>query len=198
MKLSNLILLSIVTIAFFYIYLWDNNTVAPLYLIFLLVCYIYNTYTKDVNSSHITLFILLMTLAEYIVFISGLLSLEVTDENRKYQGALIFGTQVLFSIMTFFILIFRVQISRMISNSKKIKLTNFDGLFHWLFLYSGVIAFLALIEHLARHLLGLKSITIIYDSYEALVYIAWALNSGLLLSMMIISTKNAQEPHLSN
>ncbi|CAM4232211.1 hypothetical protein [Pseudoalteromonas maricaloris] len=198
MKLSNLILLSIASLAFFYIQLWDPQVVTPLFVTMLTVCAIYGVYAKDINIIHISGIMLLLTCIEYISFETGLINYITPSENKLLQGTLIYGVQFLFTMITALALILRVQLSRLISKSKQIELTYFDGLFHWIFMYMAVVNLLALIENIIWSS-GFKSWTFIYDNFEGLIYIAWAICCGAVLTMMICSAKSndSQEPRLS-
>jgi hypothetical protein len=190
MKLSNLILLSITSIAFFYIQLWDVQLVTPLYLSLLGICAAYGIYTKNINMTHIAGFIFVLNTIAYVVFETGLINHVTPDENTLFQSSFIYGVQLLFSLSTVFVLIFRVQLSRMLSNSRNIELTHFDGIFHWLYIYNSMIYLLTLIEDVFYNSFDMKSWTLIYDNFEGLIYISWALCCGVLLTMMICSSKD--------
>lgn len=140
--------------------------------------------------AHIAGFILIITGANQVIYESGLINRVTPDDNAILQSLLIFGTNLLFSLILTLVLIFRVQLSRMISNSKNIKLTHFDGIFHWIFIYMTVINLLVLLEDMAYIIFDFKSLTFIYDNFEGLVYIAWALCCGTLLTMMICEAKS--------
>lgn len=189
MKLSNLILLSIASIAFFYIQLWDVHLVTPLYLSLLGMCVVYGAYTKNVNMTHIAGFIFVLTALSPAAFETGLINYVTPEENKLLQGTFIYGVQLLLSLVTFFVLVFRIQLSRLLSKSNRIELTHFDGIFHWLYLYTSIIYLLGLLENIAWSYFELKSWTLIYDNFEGLIYIAWALCCGTLLTMMICEAK---------
>ncbi|MCF2858502.1 hypothetical protein L1286_13525 [Pseudoalteromonas sp. SMS1] len=87
---------------------------------------------------------------------------------------------------------FRVQISLLFSSSSKIILTDFDGLFHWLFIAAGVVNVLALIENALRNALGWHSLTFLYDTDEIYGYALMAIARRLLLTMLILKVKNKQ------
>ncbi|NSY34329.1 hypothetical protein DS891_12225 [Pseudoalteromonas sp. JC28] len=199
MKLSNLVLLSTATIAFFYIQLWDPRIVMPLYLSLLVVSTVYGFYAKNINVLHISSFILICTGISYVIFEGGIISYVLPDENKLLQGTVVYGTQLLLSVIAFIVMIFRVQLSRFISKSNDIELTYFDGLFHWIYMYTSLIYLLGLVENIAWSYFNLKSWTFIYDNFEGLIYIAWAICCGAVLTMMICSAKSndSQEPRLS-
>ncbi|MBQ4850716.1 hypothetical protein [Pseudoalteromonas sp. MMG012] len=145
-------------------------------------------YRKDINVTHIAGFIFILTAVNYPIFDSGLINYVTPSDNKLLQGTIIYGTQLILSIITVFVLIFRVQLSRLISKSNNIALTHFDGIFHWLYIYASLIYLLALLENIAWSHFELKSWTLIYDNFEGLIYIGWALCCGALLAMMISST----------
>ncbi|MBE0366463.1 hypothetical protein [Pseudoalteromonas aurantia] len=190
MKLSNLILLSIASIGFFYIQLWEQQLVTPIYLSLLGVGAVYGLYVKDINMTHITGFILVITLINRAIFETSLINYMTPEEDPVLQGLFIYGTQFLFSFIVALVLIFRVQLSRLLSKSKSIALTHFDGIFHWLYIYTSVIYLLALLENIAWSYFNMKSWTLIYDNFEGLIYVAWALSCGAIITMMITSTKS--------
>ncbi|MBQ4837676.1 MULTISPECIES: hypothetical protein [Pseudoalteromonas] len=189
MKLSNLILLSIASLAFFYIQLWDQRLVTPIYISLLTICIGYGIYIREINVIHIAGFILALTGIEIIIFESGIINHVTVAENTLLQGSIIYGVQIFFTVTTALVLIFRVQLSRLLSNSTNIKLTNFDGVFHWLFIYMAIVNLLTLLENIAWSYFNMKSWTLIYDNFEGLIYIAWALCCGALLTMLICAPK---------
>ncbi|MBQ4846580.1 hypothetical protein [Pseudoalteromonas sp. MMG005] len=190
MKVSDLILLSIGSMLFFYIQLWEHQIVTPLYLLLLGVCAAYGVYRKDINMTHIAIFILVLNTIPHIIFEIGIIDYVTPYQDQLIRGMLIYGIQLLFSLITVITLIFRVQISRVLSKSKHIALTRFDGIFHWLYMYTFTIYLLALLENIAWAYFEMKSWTLIYDNFEGLIYVAWALCCGTLLAMMITSTKS--------
>ncbi|ESP91773.1 MULTISPECIES: hypothetical protein [Pseudoalteromonas] len=194
MKLSNLILLSIASLAFFYIQLWDQRLVTPIYVSLLTACIGYGIYIREINVIHIAGFILALTGIEIIIFESGIINYVTVTENALLQGSIIYGVQIFFTVTTALVLIFRVQLSRLLSNSKHIKLTNFDGVFHWLFIYMAIVNLLTLLENIAWSYFNMKSWTLIYDNFEGLIYIAWALCCGALLTMLICAPR-LSPPH---
>ncbi|TMP22879.1 hypothetical protein CWB99_23770 [Pseudoalteromonas rubra] len=189
MKLSHLILVIIAAIAFFYIQLWEHVVVTPLYLVLLSACTIYGVYKQDVNVAHISGYILVLTAIDHTIFATGLINNVTPEKNKLLQGTIIYGTHFLLSLAMVIVLIFRVQITRLFSNSSKVKLTHFDGIFHWIFIYNSAVYLFALLENIAWSYFEMKSWTLIYDNFEGLIYIAWALCCGALLTMMILSAR---------
>ncbi|NOU51714.1 hypothetical protein HG263_14350 [Pseudoalteromonas sp. JBTF-M23] len=198
MKLSNLILLSIASVAFFYIQLWDVRFVTPLYLSLLGICIAYGAYTKNVNMTHIAGFIFILTALSPVLFETGLINYLTPEENKLLQGTIIYGVQFLLSLTTVFILVFRIQLSRLISNSSNIELTHFDGIFHWLYIYTSLVYLLGMLENIAWSYFEMKSWTLIYDNFEGLIYIAWALCCGALLTMMICSPRENNKTEVNS
>jgi transcriptional regulator with XRE-family HTH domain len=180
-------LLDFITVAFIFSQLWSPEIITQIYLYLLVVCTAFAVYTKNINIAHIAGFILLASGAHHIIFILGLINDVTPSENALLQSLLIYGTNLMFSLVLALILIFRVQLSRIISNSKDIELTHFDGIFHWIFSYMAAINVLVLLEDMLYILFDFKSLTLIYDNFEGLVYIAWALSCGTLLTMIICS-----------
>ncbi|MBD1581613.1 hypothetical protein [Pseudoalteromonas sp. S16_S37] len=189
MKLSNLILLSIASLAIFYIQLWDDQIVAPLHFSLLSLCAVYAIHKKNINMAHIAMFILAITVFNRVVYETGLINDVTPSGNLFLQGLFIYGTNLLFSLALALVLIFRVQLSRTLSRSVNIQLTHFDGIFHWVFIYMAVINLIALVEYTAWSYFEMKSWRLIYNNFEGLIYIGWALCCGALLTMMICDTK---------
>ncbi|TMO64876.1 hypothetical protein [Pseudoalteromonas aurantia] len=190
MKLSYLILLTIASVAFFYIQLWDDKIVTPLYFSLLALNLFFAAYTKNINMAHITGFILIIVGANRLVFETGLINDVTPSNNLLLQGLLIYGTSFLFSLALALILIFRVQLSRILSSSKNIELTHFDGIFHWIFIYMALVNLIAMAEYIGWSYFEMKSWRFIYNNFEAFIYIGWALSCGALLTMMICSSKD--------
>ena len=190
MKTSHLILLSITSLAFLYIQIWNDEYVTILYLLLLGISIFYGVLTKNINITHISGCIFTLTATSHILFKIGIINEVTPEENAILQSFFIYGTQFLLNLITALVLIFRVQISRILSNSKKITLTHFDGIFHWFFLYMAFINLLAFVEEVVYSHFDMKSWTLIYDNFEGLIYIAWALCCGTLLTMMIMSAKS--------
>lgn len=168
---------------------------AEIYMAIIAITAFYGAIKKDPNVLHIALILLFVNLVNYIIFAFGIIDLSTAGKNRVLHGSLIYGVQLIISVTSVIILIFRVQLSRILSHSKKIELTYFDGLFHWIFIYLSMIYILAIIELFARHTFGLHSITIIHYNFTSLVYIGWAMSCALLLTMIISTEKksNLQE-----
>ncbi|KZN63244.1 hypothetical protein N473_17605 [Pseudoalteromonas luteoviolacea CPMOR-1] len=131
-------------------------------------------------------------LIEFILFGTGLIDLGAPDDNYLIVGTKIFGIQLLINLFAIVLFIFRVQVSRFFSRSGKIILTDFDGLFHWIFIAAGIMNVLALIENAIRNGLNWKSLRFIYDIYTTFGYAIIAVTCGLLLTMLIIQVKNKQ------
>ncbi|TMO66481.1 hypothetical protein CWC18_03370 [Pseudoalteromonas aurantia] len=169
--------------------IWTLDVITHFYLLLLGICSVYGIYLKNINMVHITGFILLITGVNKTVFDIGLINNIIPADNLLLQGTLVYGTNLMFSLALALILIFRVQLSRIISHSKNIELTHFDGIFHWVFIYMATINLISLLEHVAWSYFEMKSWSLIYDNFERLVYIAWAVNCGALLTMMICCSK---------
>jgi len=197
MKPSHLILFSIASIAVFYIQLWDDRIVTPLHLSLLAICTAYAIYIKNINMAHIAGFILLVTGTNHTVFEIGLVNNMTPSDNLLLQGTLVYGTNLMFSLALALILIFRVQLSRRVSDSKNIELTHFDGIFHWVYIYMAAVNLVTLLENIAWSYFEMKSWTLIYDNFEGLIYIALALSCGALLTMMICSSKDNRKDEVS-
>ncbi|CAM4106507.1 hypothetical protein [Pseudoalteromonas byunsanensis] len=197
MKFSQLIVLTIISMAIFYIMVGNPKITQEIYIVAIALTTCYGAIKKEPNVMHIALILLLINLLDYFVFAFGIIDLSSVGKNRILHGSLVYGIQLLISIFAIIILILRVQISRAISRSSKIELTYFDGLFHWVFIYLSLIYILALIENLAQHALGWDSMTLIYHNFESLVYIGWAVSCALLLTMVMITEQNAGSKELN-
>ncbi|KZN58717.1 hypothetical protein N473_04590 [Pseudoalteromonas luteoviolacea CPMOR-1] len=188
MRTTFLIALSVVAILAFFIQLKTPFIVTPLYIMLLCTSLFAGQVLKDINIFHISLFLLTINSLNYIIFISGLIDLTAVDNDYLSQGTFVFGAQLLVNFIAFCIFIFRVQVSRALSRSKNIKLTYFDALYHWYFLFLMAVCFLALLENYLRNAFHLN-FTFIYDTFEILHYLPWSLTCGSLLAMIIYSIK---------
>ncbi|MCG7546637.1 hypothetical protein [Pseudoalteromonas sp. Of7M-16] len=190
MKPSQLIVLTIISISVFYTLVGNPKVVTEIYLITILPALLYGFIKKDPNIIHISIFLILINLSEYIIFGYEIISLEAIDINKVVHGILIYGIQMLISLTAVAIFIFRVQISRKISKSEKVDLTYFDGIFHWIFLYTSLVYLAAMIEYTLRNVFDLPSLILVYNNNETLIYLAWALTCGTLLSMVVHSIRS--------
>ncbi|MDK1290327.1 hypothetical protein [Pseudoalteromonas umbrosa] len=192
MKMVHLILVSVIALIAFYLQIDDPQVVFHVYLPVLAFCFIFGLLQKEPNICHISIMLAVVALTEYGLFSTGLIDLGAPDDDYLIVGTKIFGTQLLINLFAIALFIFRVQISRFFSSSSKIVLTDFDGLFHWLFIVAGIMNVLALIENALRNGLGWLSLTLIYDIYTFVGSAIMALTCGLLLTMLILQAKNKQ------
>ena len=174
--------------------LWNYLIAAPLYLLLLATCTAYGVYVKNTNITHISAFILVLSALNFTLFSTGMINDMTNAENELLQGNIVFGVQLFFNFMIATLLIFRVQLSRKISNAKDIKLTYFDGILHWIYLYISVIYLLGLIENIGWAYFELKSWTFIFNNIKELIYVAWALCFSTLLTMIISTIKPQVKP----
>ncbi|TMP45209.1 hypothetical protein CWB96_03750 [Pseudoalteromonas citrea] len=177
-------LLDVISVILIFSSIWSADIITPIYLLILLLCAGYSAYNKNFNIVHIILIIFTMTLISHMIFNFGIINSSTPEENKILQSALIYGVQLLFNFLTAISLIFRVQISRAFSKSASIELTPFDGIFYWYFFYMAIINSLALLEEIAYTYYGMSSWTLIYNNFEGLIYISWALCFCTLFTMM--------------
>lgn len=189
MKASYFVLIFVIAFAAYMIQLWEPQYTAPLYIGVLSVCFIFGVIIKNVNLAHISIFLFIINSLEYVIFQYGVISLVSESRDYLIQGAIIFGTQFIISIIAVFIFVFRVQVSRKISNSQQISLTHFDTFFHWFFILSAFNCLAALLENTFRNVYQLD-FQFFYDIYPSISYIIWALTLGALITMMVLSIKN--------
>ncbi|KZW99003.1 hypothetical protein JL49_20115 [Pseudoalteromonas luteoviolacea] len=192
MKLVHLIFATVIALTAFYIKLDNPNNVVFLYIVVLAFFYAFGIFNNEPNISHISMILVIVTLIEHLTFAYGLVNLGQLGDNFLIIGTIVFGLQILINLLAILLFMFRVQISRLFSNSSKIILTDFDGLFHWLFIAAGFVNVLALIENALRNAFGWHSLTFIYDTYEIYGYALMAIACGLLLTMLILKVKNKQ------
>ncbi|MBQ4812706.1 hypothetical protein J8M20_15205 [Pseudoalteromonas luteoviolacea] len=192
MKIVHSILITVIALVAFYIQIDNPVYIFQFYLSVLTFCFLFGAINKEPNICHISLMLAFIAVAEYSLFATGVIDLGQHDDNYLIIGTIVFGLQLLINIFAVLLFVFRIQISRFFSSSSKIILTDFDGLFHWLFIAAGVVNILALIENSLRNALGWHSLTFIYDTYEIYGYAIIALTCGLLLTMLILKVKNRQ------
>ncbi|MCF6434536.1 helix-turn-helix transcriptional regulator [Pseudoalteromonas sp. MMG022] len=180
-------LLDFVTLVLILSPLWGPKIMMEIYIAAITLTACYGAVKKELNVLHIALILLFINLVDYIVFAFGIVDLSTEGKDEILHGSLVYGVQLLISIFAIVMLILRVQISRAFSNSSKIELTYFDGLFHWTFIYLSLIYVLAIVELFVRYRLEMHSVTIIHDNFKSLVYIGWAISCALLLTMVIVT-----------
>ncbi|OHU89218.1 MULTISPECIES: hypothetical protein [Pseudoalteromonas] len=188
MKASYFVLILIIAFSAYLIQLWEPKFTAPLYIGVLSFCFIFGLLIRNVNLAHIALFLFIINGIEYVIFQFGVINLVAEDRDYLTQGTLIFGTQFIISLLSVFIFLFRVQISRKISNSQQVVLTHFDTFFHWFFILSAFNCLAALLENTFRNIYQFN-FQLFYDIYPLVSYIIWALTLGALVTMMILSIK---------
>ncbi|MCF6437759.1 helix-turn-helix transcriptional regulator, partial [Pseudoalteromonas sp. MMG022] len=147
--------LDFVTMGFVLSQFWSHIIVIPIYLSLIGICMAYGSYKKNINMVHIAGIIFTLTALNFVIFESSLINAVTPDDNAVLQSFLIFGTQLLFSLVVVFLLVFRVQFSRLLSKSKDIQLTHFDSIFYWIYIYTSIVYLLALLEDLAYILFDL-------------------------------------------
>ncbi|KZN36001.1 hypothetical protein N480_18595 [Pseudoalteromonas luteoviolacea S2607] len=192
MKIVHLILITVIALVAFYIQVDNPVYSMQFYLSVLAFCFVLGVLNQEPNIWHISLLLTFIAVAEYSLFATGVIDLGQHDDNYLVIGTIVFGLQLLINILAVLLFVFRVQISRLFSSSSKIILTDFDGLFHWLFIAAGVVNVLALIENALRNVFGWHSLTFVYDTYEIYGYALMAIACGLLLTMLILKVKNKQ------
>ncbi|TMP45212.1 hypothetical protein CWB96_03730 [Pseudoalteromonas citrea] len=183
-KLQDVISILLITIQ-----LWAPVVVTPIYLTALAIAMIVGMYKNNINIIHISLFLLLLNIIEYIIFSTGLIELIKPETGQLIRGSIMFGVQLLISLLAVLLFVFRVQFSRVISKSNTVSLTLFDGFFHWIFIYTSFIYFIALLEHIAWFYFQSSYFTLVYDNFEGLIYIAWIVSCILLFNMMHFKQK---------
>ncbi|AOT10048.1 hypothetical protein [Pseudoalteromonas luteoviolacea] len=192
MKLAHLIFATVIALTAFYIQIDNPSKVIHLYISTLAFCFTFGIYKNEPNIYHISIILFLIAISEHLIFSYGLVNLGKNNDNYLVVGTVVFGIQLLINLFAIILFIFRVQISRLFSSSSKIILTDFDGLFHWVFIAASFMNILALIENALRNGLGWLSLTFFYDIYPTFGYALIAVTCGLLLTMVIIQLKNKQ------
>lgn len=190
MTKSRLILGLIISLSIFYIIIENAHVSTYIYLSIIASNLAFSVFTKNKNSAHICIFLLIINTVGYLLFGLGAINSLLIEGSKIANGLIIYGIQLSLNIAMFFAFIFRVQISRLISDSNDIYLNDFDGLFHWLFLYFSLISLLALIEFILRCVFDQYFLKVIYDNYENLVYIGWSVTNGLLFTMQLVYNKS--------
>ncbi|OHU87032.1 MULTISPECIES: hypothetical protein [Pseudoalteromonas] len=197
MKVSNLIFITIIALAVFYIQVANPDYVTYLYLTVLTFGVVFGVLKKDPNITHISAILALVAISEYVIFSYNIISLGGELDDYLVVGSLVFGVQLAINLIAVFLLICRVQLSKLISKttSKNIELTAFDGIFHWFFIFAGIINLLALLENVLRNGFDFKYLTFIYDIYENLGYTIIALICGTLITMLVVSARDGRATH---
>ena len=181
-------LLNLISVILLLSPLWSPDIVTSLYLLFLLSSILYGSYIKNVNLIQIALCILIPSILNHIIFQSGLFNALAPSNNQLAKDLLLYTVHFTTSTLTIMLLLFRVQIFR--SLSEKTTLTHFDGVFHWLFIYTSLIDVAIFMEHLARHKFNMTSWTIIYYNFQGLIVISWVLSIIFLSAMILTPPQN--------
>lgn len=180
---------------FFYTLISNPNITSTVFLSSITLCLFYGVANKEVNLIHISLFSSTLYIAEYITIDFYYDFLLSNLSSKVLIGTFYYGYQIKFSIIAFFIFILRVQISRTISNSKKIKLTPFDNIMPWIYIYNTIIATLHTIDFYINEIYEIKTLSFFYSFYEELIYLGMTMVVTLLFSMIIYHKKELEAPN---
>ncbi|MBQ4864642.1 hypothetical protein J8L98_23440 [Pseudoalteromonas sp. MMG013] len=155
---------------------------------------IYGVSRKEPNIIHISVILLTLNILEYIIYGTQIIDWSNGSfESNVVRGVLLYGVQLIIALTSFGLFIFRVSISRAISDSKKIRPLEQDSFITWSFLYLCIIYILALVESLSYNLLNSTLFSFIYSNYEPLVYIGWSLISASLITTAICHEKDLKK-----
>lgn len=166
----------------------DFNTI--IYAITLIFFFLYGVYRKELNIAHISVFIITLYAFEYTTLDYLYAYAKTLFESSLITANLHFSFQLICTFLSFTIFIFRVQISRLISNSKNIKLTPFDNIITFIYLYTGAVILLAISEQTLYSKFNINSLSFIYDYFEFLIYIGMSAILTTLASMVICHEKD--------
>lgn len=172
-----------------YIFIENPHITIKLYLISAAFVALYSILKKELNMLHISAFVISLCTIEYITigFFDNFLKSSFSD---KLTVAILYYTyQILFNIIGFFVFIFRVQISRVLSRSKEIKLTPFDNIIHWVFIYKFIVISLHTIDYYINSKYNISTLSFFYTFYEELIYFGMATIITILVCMAIYYEK---------
>ncbi|MBQ4844722.1 hypothetical protein [Pseudoalteromonas sp. MMG005] len=190
MKNSTIVLITIIATALLYTVISSPHLSSAMYIITISICIIYSKYKNEPNISHIATIIAVSYIIEYLIFHFALPHVSEIVQDKTYFKVIAFGVQLIAGLISFTLLIFRVQVSRIFTDSKKVKLTEFDSVLPATYLYIALISALAVVDSLLSGYLNFQFLNFVYNYYEIFMYIGMAVILGILLSMVICTEKS--------
>lgn len=189
MKNSSKLIILLVLTFFFYTFISNPDITSVIFIASITLCMTYGIIRKESNLSHISCFIMLLYSVEYItidIYYTAIIDVFI---QKTTIALFYYGYQMLFAFSAFIIFIFRVQISRVISDSKKIKLTPFDNIIPWIYIYNFIVTLLHTIDYYLDERYQIKSLSFAYYFYEELLYFGMSMIITTLVSMVIYHEK---------
>ena len=135
---------------------------------------------KDFNIAILAMIILIIpTLSEFVIFGTGLISLDSNIENRLIQNSIIYGIHLFLNILFLAPITYRLELSKKLFPQLKIKYTFADAIFPWLQLISIFLTAAALIENYVRHTYSID-ITFVFYSYSLIIFMIYSFSASTI------------------
>ncbi|TMO61224.1 hypothetical protein CWC19_20980 [Pseudoalteromonas aurantia] len=189
MKNSNKLLILMVLTFFSYTLISNPKITSVIYLTSTLIVIIYSILKKEINMLHISSFISLIYAVEYtsIGYYEEFLTSFISDSF--VVSIFYYLYQIAFSLIGIVLFIFRVQVSRVISKSKHIKLTPFDNLLPWIYMYNFIAVTIHSFDYYLDEIHQVKTLSFFYIYYEEILYLGMSMIITILVSMVIYHEK---------
>ncbi|MBQ4844721.1 helix-turn-helix transcriptional regulator [Pseudoalteromonas sp. MMG005] len=173
--------------------LMSTDLVSYCYLGIVSLCIVYGVYRKEWNIVHISLFVISLYTLEYTLIDYFYAYTKTLFSSTLITACLHFGFQIAFTLLSFLVFTFRVQISRCISNSGGIKRTPFDNLLVFIYVYTGFILLLSISEYILYNVYKVEFLSFIYNHFEKFIYLGMAAIATTLYSMVICHEKDLKK-----
>ncbi|MFC0117943.1 hypothetical protein ACFFK7_08415 [Pseudoalteromonas xiamenensis] len=153
-----------------------------LYVVFIFLIILFSIKFKDRDTTFIAIIAAIPVCLEMVIFNTGLVSLESTEEERLFQNTIIFGIQFLANLAALIPMVLRVEFQSKIWPFYEPKLTIADSVFPYTLLTSSVVIFCSLIENYLRNGLG-YDIRFFYSIYDIVGYFVLCISATVLTYM---------------
>ncbi|TMP37816.1 hypothetical protein CWB98_09090 [Pseudoalteromonas rubra] len=147
---------------------------------------------KDINVCFLAIIAIMPVLYENIIFTSGLISLDSTDDNRLLQNSIIFGAHLVKELLILVPLTYRVELTKKLFPKHKIRYTFADSILPWLCIITAAMSFFALIENYFRNAKG-YDITFFFYAFEITGYLNYSAVCGILVVLAFLTYRDAYD-----
>ncbi|TMO75808.1 hypothetical protein [Pseudoalteromonas aurantia] len=193
MKNSTIILITFILMSIVYSIVGSIEKANLLYAASIIFVAGYGILKKEINITHIALIFFTIYSFEYFIIEIFTEKLKEIGMSKIFIANIHFGFQITSSLIATVILIFRVQLSRLITKSEEVSLTLFDGITPWIYIYMTLISTLTAVEYNLDYFFDFKYFSFVYDYYEVFIHISMSAVISTLLSMLICHEKDLKK-----
>ena len=182
-KTLDLLLLYLITVAVIFITLNVPFIYIAFNLTFLILIFILSIRLKNPNIMVTCLVIAFPVMTESVVFGFDLISISSDESNRLIQNSIIFGYHLVISLISLFLAMYRVQLTKLIFPVNKVHHLFSDDYLPMFSLFGVIITALTLFENYLRNGLG-YDYTFFFYAFGISGYFIRTLLCGVLLGLV--------------